>query len=77
MGTVPAMPRAPKTRTERANDVQRAADRLADAVRDAILAEHAHGPSDPRTIAAWETVEQYGATVHRQSRPLAGKSKGG
>ena len=27
--------------------------------------------------AAWAEVERHGATIHRQSRLLAGKSKGG
>ncbi len=35
------------------------------------------GPSDPRTFAAWEAVETNGATIHRQARLLAGKSRGG
>lgn len=36
-----------------------------------------HGASDPRTLEAFARVETLGATVHRQSRLLAGKSKGG
>ena len=36
-----------------------------------------HGPTDARTHAAWTHVEEHGATIHRQARLLAGKSKGG
>jgi hypothetical protein len=31
----------------------------------------------PEALRAWEAVEVHGATIHRQSRLLAGKSKGG
>jgi hypothetical protein len=33
--------------------------------------------ADPGNPAKWADVEQHGATIHRQSRLLAGKSKGG
>jgi hypothetical protein len=71
------MPRPAKTRAERAADIVAAASALPALVARAQDTEREHGATDPRTIRAWENVEVNGATVHRQSRPLAGKSKGG
>lgn len=36
-----------------------------------------HGYDSAQALAAWELVEAEGATVHRQARLLAGKSRGG
>lgn len=71
------MPRPSLTPAQRAANVAVAASRLESSVKAAIVALSTYGPTDPRSIAAWETVEADGATVHRQSRLLAGKSKGG
>lgn len=71
------MPRPSLTPAQRANNVRQAVDSLGTVTFAAVKALNQWGPSDPRTVAAWETVEQHGATVHRQSRLLAGKSKGG
>lgn len=71
------MARPALSRANRSLNVFDAIDDLPAAYRAARDSELAHGPTDPRTLAAWETVEQYGAVVHRQSRLLAGKSKGG
>lgn len=71
------MSRAPKSPAERCADTLAAVDSLPAAVAAAKAAAFEHGWTDPRTIAAWADVEVLGATVHRQSRLLAGKSKGG
>lgn len=65
------------TRTTRAANVKAAIEALPEAFIAADHCEHVHGPTDPQTLAAWEEVERLGATVHRQCRLLAGKSKGG
>lgn len=68
------MPRPTMTRAERVARVESAASMLADALEAAQAAEQ----RDPSTaLAAWEAVEEIGATIHRQSRLLAGKSRGG
>ena len=56
-------------RKERAEKVRAAAKALGPAIRWAM--------ADPENEALWEEVEKLGAIVHRQSRLLAGKSKGG
>lgn len=71
------MARPTLTPSQRAANVAAAASKLEEAVKSAAVALSTYGPSDARTVAAWETVEQHGAIVHRQSRLLAGKSKGG
>ena len=71
------MPRTPLTRSDRARAVRLAVTELPGAILAAQDAETAYGPTDPRTLRAWELVETHGATVHRQGRLLAGKSKGG
>lgn len=71
------MPRPTKTPVQRATDVETAIGNLSACIARAKNALVQYGPTDARTISAWETVEQYGAIVHRQSRLLAGKSKGG
>ena len=61
----------------RAQNVNVAAHDLPAALTRAMDATDAFGPTDPRSLKAWEVVENLGATVHRQSRILAGKSRGG
>lgn len=63
--------------SQRADNVRRAVDALSATTAGALASLGAYGPTDPRTLAAWEQVEQHGAIVHRQSRLLAGKRKGG
>lgn len=71
------MARPAKTPAQRAADVAASADALPALIARATAIMAEHGPTDPRTLRAWEAVEVNGATVHRQSRLLAGKSKGG
>jgi hypothetical protein len=64
-----------KSPATRAADVQAAADQLPAALADAMASLRPSGAApDP---ASWELVEQLGATIHRQARLLAGKSRGG
>ena len=65
------------TRDERGQKVAEAIAALPELYRAAVTLETAaqHRPTD--YLAAWEAVEKAGATVHRQARLLAGKSKGG
>jgi hypothetical protein len=58
-------------------DVRQAARQLAGLIRTAQTWERQDGPDAAATLAAWAAVEQAGATVHRQSRLLAGKPRGG
>lgn len=67
----------PMTAKDRATRVVVAIVELADAIDAATSALETFGPSDERTLQYWERVEKAGAIVHRQSRLLAGKSKGG
>ena len=71
------MARTAKTPVARAADVQAAILELPEAFERAAKALREYGPTDQRTLKAWEAVEIHGATVHRQSRLLAGKSRGG
>lgn len=71
------MPRTPMSPTQRFASVKIAADALPDALMAAAKAMDDYGAYDARTLKAWETVEIHGATIHRQSRLLAGKSRGG
>lgn len=66
-----------KTPQQRQADVTNAADQLPDALAVAIAATNQYGHDSDRAQDAWETVEQLGATIHRQARRLAGKSRGG
>jgi hypothetical protein len=66
-----------KTPAQRAADVLSAVHALPALVTAAQDAALQHGWNDPRTLTAWERVEAQGATVHRQARLLAGKSRGG
>lgn len=71
------MARPAMTPTARFVAVKIAADALPVALLAAAQALDAYGATDARTLRAWELVEVHGATIHRQSRLLAGKSKGG
>lgn len=71
------MARTPLTPVQRAANVQTAVNNLPALVRNAQQYGGLYGMTDARTLAAWEAVETAGAVVHRQSRLLAGKSKGG
>lgn len=71
------MARPATTPAQRAASVNLAVVNLPAVCQAATAALATYGASDPRSIAAWEEVEKLGATVHRQSRLLAGKSKGG
>lgn len=66
-----------QTPASRAALVADAAKHLAGLVNVAQDWSRREGPTGPNTVAAWEAVERQGATVHRQSRFLAGKGKGG
>lgn len=57
------------TRAERMAKVADAVKALRPALKAAM--------ADPANESLWEEVEKHGATVHRQGRLLAGKSKGG
>jgi hypothetical protein len=63
--------------------ISKVADALADlpaAVQKATVAERnaeSLGHDEASILALWEVVETLGAVVHRQSRILAGKSRGG
>jgi len=63
--------------TQRADSVRAATIGLADLVAHATTLLLERGADDHLTQTAWEAVEKHGATIHRQSRLLAGKSKGG
>jgi len=65
----PRRGRAAKTRDDRAAEVKAAATALRKALTAAL--------ASPDDLALWGEVERHGATIHRQSRLLAGKSKGG
>jgi hypothetical protein len=69
--------RAKKTPKSRADDVAAAYSALASALHGAEVATASYGPDDQRTRDAWALLEAHGATIHRQSRILAGKSRGG
>lgn len=71
------MARSPKTRDSRATDVEAALEQLPILFREALACEALHGPDEPTTLEHWARVEEQGATIHRQSRILAGKGKGG
>jgi hypothetical protein len=64
------------TRSDRTAKVDDALAALPTAIADAKRVEKS-GAAEAEIHAAWEVVEMLGATVHRQSRILAGKSRGG
>ena len=59
----------PTKRADRIVKVQAASAALPAALRAA--------QANPDDLTLWAAVEELGATIHRQSRLLAGKSKGG
>jgi len=67
------MPRPKTTPVERIENIRHAMDSLP--VLIAIAAKLPQGT--PEAFQAWNAVEIHGATIHRQARLLAGKSKGG
>jgi hypothetical protein len=69
--------RAGLTPEQRSEKVVGAITDLAESIDAAVSSLRTNGPEHPVTLACWERVEKAGATVHRQSRLLAGKSKGG
>jgi hypothetical protein len=71
------MARKALTPQDRANNIGTAVRELPALVARANQLLGQYGPNDPRTLRAWECVEMHGATVHRQARLLAGKSRGG
>jgi hypothetical protein len=71
------MARPVVTQAERARKIDAATDELTAHVLSALSYSSSKGYGHPDTIAAWEVVETLGATIHRQSRFLAGKGKGG
>jgi hypothetical protein len=71
------MARTAKSPSARAQDVYAAHTALIDALDRAETSMRTLGPDHADTLRAWEVVEVHGATIHRQSRLLAGKSRGG
>jgi hypothetical protein len=71
------MPRKSKTPAARAADVRAAHGKLRVLIAHAEDAAERHGWDSPEAHNAWAAVEEHGATIHRQSRLLAGKSRGG
>lgn len=71
------MPRPTMTRADRARNVSTAASDIGALIERAKNIEAQNGPTDSAALRAWEAVEVAGATIHRQSRLLAGKSRGG
>lgn len=70
------MPRPTMTPALRIAKVNGAARNLRATLREAVaLQDSAASDADKR--AAWILVEESAATIHRQTRLLAGKSKGG
>lgn len=71
------MPRTAMSPAARAANVRSAFDALRPLVEHAENVSAVKGHDHPDAIRAWECVEVHGATIHRQSRLLAGKSRGG
>jgi hypothetical protein len=71
------MPRPTLTPDARVQNVNLASHDLPGALTRAMDATDAFGHGSPEALRAWEVVENLGATVHRQARILAGKSRGG
>ena len=71
------MARPATPRSTRVQNVAIAASNIVAQIERAIALEAQYGPTNAQAVAAWELVEVNGATIHRQSRLLAGKSKGG
>jgi hypothetical protein len=71
------MARLTKTPLQRAIDVDRAVAELPALVARALDVSGTEGYESPAAKRAWESVEIHGATIHRQARRLAGKSRAG
>lgn len=71
------MGRSALTPATRSQNVNVAAADLPAALKRAMHQSDTFGHGSPEALKAWEVVETLGATVHRQSRILAGKSRGG
>lgn len=68
---------AAKTRDARVEDVGDAITKLPALYAAAVRAEKRKGGDHVDVLALWAEVELVGAVVHRQSRLLAGKPRGG
>jgi hypothetical protein len=71
------MARSALSPVDRASKVRVSAAALPALIQSALDISADLGYSHPNALAAWEYVEEHGATVHRQARLLAGKSRGG
>lgn len=71
------MPRSAISPEQRATKVGTAISALPAARLSALTISERDGYGSPSALAAWEIVEELGATVHRQARLLAGKNRGG
>lgn len=67
------MARRAVTPSERIANIKIAAAALDNLITRAVALPQ----GTPEAFAAWDAVEVHGATIHRQSRLLAGKAKGG
>ena len=69
----------PKTHTPESRGalVRNASANLGLFITEAESASRLYGSTAPEALSAWEKVETAGATIHRQARLLAGKSRGG
>lgn len=66
-----------KTPHQRSVDVADAVHALGAATDHAVAVMAREGADSTASREAWDAVERLGAIVHRQSRLLAGKSRGG
>lgn len=71
-----SMPRT-SSPASRMAEVADAAEGLIHLINEASRATANHGADSPEAHAAWSRVEDRGAIIHRRSRILAGKSRGG
>jgi hypothetical protein len=66
-----------KTPQSRRAAVAAAVAQLGELTQLAISSSELFGDDHADTLAAWDAVEVQGGIVHRQSRLLAGKTRGG
>lgn len=71
------MPRPSLTDADRIAKIARANAALGPALEAARASTSDPNVSADERKALWAVVEEHGATIHRQSRILAGKSRGG
>lgn len=71
------MPRPAITPEQRAAKIADAGVRLRDALAIALASANDPDVTPGDRMRLWAVVEEHGATIHRQSRILAGKSRGG